>query len=365
MEPHNPAKVRLNGFHDGALQAAHGESYVHLSFRLKKSTNWAKAGHQVAFGEIQLSKPRAIRTSLPVELVSAMPKIQQKSSTQVTITSATGASTWGFDTLRGKLISWTRSINPGLELITEGFDMDFYRALTDNDSHGHGRQWRERFVHQTSSNVRQVRLRNVSGGVQIEVTTRIAPVVLAWAVDTVFTYTFRGDTLHLHVHGKPNGLRLPDTLARFGITGGVAGVDKVHWWGRGPGESYRDKKLSQSVGNWESTVDDLWMDYEFPQDGGNRTDVRRVEFRDASGNRILRARFGDFDGASFTAMHYNTSDIDECTHPYQLHKRKRSDTVVRLDWMHHGQGGASCGPWTLDQYQLKTNREFDVEILLD
>lgn len=241
--------------------------------------------------------------------------------------------------------------------------MDFYRAVTDNDRGGHGKQWLERRVHQTSHHVRQVKWQDIDDSVEIEVTGRIAPPVLAWAVDVVTTYKFRGDSLTVHIHGKPSGLLLPETFARIGVTTGLAGVDKVQWWGRGPGESYSDKKHSQAFGNWESSVEDLWVDYEFPQDGGNRTDVRWVEFTGRHG-RTLRARFGDLDGASFSAMHYTTKDVDESTHPYELHKKKREDTIVRLDWKHHGLGTGSCGPATLEEYQLKTD-EFDVEILLD
>lgn len=80
---------------------------------------------------------------------------------------------------------------------------------------------------------------------------------------------------------------------------------------------------------------------------------------------MLRARFGDHEGASFTVMPYTTKDIDECTHPYELRKRKRDDHIVRLDWFHHGLGTGSCGPATLPKYQLRTDRVFDVELLLD
>lgn len=79
----------------------------------------------------------------------------------------------------------------------------------------------------------------------------------------------------------------------------------------------------------------------------------------------LRASFRDREGASFSAAHYAAADVDACTRPYELHRRRRDDTVVRLDWMHHGLGTASCGPWTLPQYQLRADREFDVELLLD
>ncbi|KAL1888647.1 hypothetical protein Sste5346_009439 [Sporothrix stenoceras] len=86
--------------------------------------------------------------------------------------------------------------------------------------------------------------------------------------------------------------------AQFGLKLGLAGVDKVKWSGRGPGESYRDKKLSQRFGNWTLPVDDLFVDYEYPQDNGNRTGVQWVEFlgdsstssSEGANNRLLRAQ---------------------------------------------------------------------------
>lgn len=264
------------------------------------------------------------------------------------------------------LTSWQRAEQPGVELLTEPVRMDFYRALTDNDRAGHGKQWVERRLHQTTSQVRHVNWCAVGDGLDVRVQERIAPPALAWGVDNAWTYSFRGDAVSIRIQGRATGPLLPETLARIGLTLGVAGVERVRWWGRGPGESYRDKKLSQLFGDWDATVDELWVDYEFPQDGGNRTDVRRLELVGGpAGGRLVRARFGDADGASFSAMHYATRDVDECTHPYELRRRKRDDTVLRLDWMHHGLGTASCGPWTLPQYQLRSDKEFDVEVLLD
>lgn len=358
--------LTLEGYSSDIVKKLGAEAYVFVSFKLRDDTNWADAGHQLAFGEIQISKPVTISESLSMQLTTAKAHIRKSSDTGLEITSASGASKWSFDLIHGMLNGWNRSDQPGLNLLSEGFNMDFYRAQTDNDSHGHGRKWSDSRLHQTGMHVRQVKWLSISGGAQIEVTARIAPPVLAWCVDTVFTYTFRGDAIHLHVHGKAHGNDLPDTFARYGITAGVKGVTDVRWWGRGPGESYRDKKLSQSVGNWQSNVDDMFLDYDYPQDSSNRTDVRQVEFCGENG-RIFRACFGAQDGASFNALHYNTMDVDIAQHPYELHHKKRHDTVVKLDWMHHGLGGASCGPWTLPQYCLyvNQNQEFDVEVLLD
>ncbi|KAF4985067.1 hypothetical protein FDECE_16847 [Fusarium decemcellulare] len=286
-----------------------GEAYLHLAFTLKQDTSWASAGHQVTFGQLQISKPVSIATLQSSEPAAGKPTIEQICQSLLLIHSASKTSTWGINLSEGALVSWKRS---NVELLTTPLTMDFYRVLTDNDRGGHGNEWLEQRLHQTSHHSKSLVV--------------LLP-VLAWAVDVVTTYHFRGDTLRLHVHGKPHGLRLPETFARIGVT---AGVSDVRWWGRGPGESYVDKKLSQCFGNWSSSVDGFSVDYEFPQEDGNRTDVRWVEFAGSKG-RVLRAKFGDIDGASFSAAPYTTRDVDESTHPYELRKRKRDDTVVRLD----------------------------------
>jgi beta-galactosidase len=362
IKPHTKAKLTI----DGLPPPITAETYLTLSFKLKESTNWCPGSTEVAWGQLQLSGPANLR-DLQLAATSSSPiKFQQTSPSRLSITSATGLSTWIIDLALGALVSWTRSTQPHLELLTEPLVMDFYRALTDNDRGGRfGQQWRDRRLHQTMHHVRQVSWSETKHGLDVTVLGRVAPPVLAWGVDTTSTFHATGDSLTIKVKGKPHGLLLPDTFARIGLTTGIKNVETVRWFGRGPGESYRDKKLSQRFGNWEASVDKLFTDYEFPQDGGNRTDVRWVEFLDRDDSRLMRARFGDLDGASFSAMHYTTRDLDECKHPYELHKRKREDAIVRLDWVHHGLGTGSCGPATLQEYELRTNKDFEVEILLD
>ncbi|KAG5946866.1 hypothetical protein E4U53_006507 [Claviceps sorghi] len=394
VRPHTEAIATAEGFHDGMLHEMHGEVYLQIIFKTKFETNWAPANHQVASGELRVSKPLPINAIQAVEPPTPRPSMQMASeasessasSTRVQVRSASGDSVWTMDTVAGTLVSWKRKrlakAEDGktgddgddgddgekaekVELMTEPITMDFYRALTDNDRGGHGQEWQKRRLHQTAAHTQQVRLDTVKDGVVVQIKQRIAPPALAWAVDTTWTYHFRRESVAINVKGRPHGAQLPSTFARIGITMGLAGAERAVWWGRGPGESYRDKKHAQLHGNWVSTVDELWVDYEFPQDGGNRTDVRWVELGRADGGRVLRANFGSLDGASFSAAHYATRDVDACAHPFELHRRRRRDTLVRLDWAHHGLGTASCGPWTLPQYSLKTDRGFDFDLVLD
>jgi beta-galactosidase len=298
-----------------------------------------------------------------------------KGQNELSITGLDG-NAWIFDLSLGTLTSWTKPAFSG-NLITEPLAFALYRALTDNDAGGRfGQEWRARRLHQIKTHVLRTEWEAKGSGLaEVVATTRVAAPVLNWSVVARTTFRFSGRDLHISVTAKPQGELLPQTFARFGLKFGLARVDKVAWFGRGPGEGYVDKKASQRMGNWEASVDDLFVDYEYPQDGGNRTDVRWVEFsgrpsgaaagEGAESARLLRARFGSLDGASFQALHYTTEALDMAKHPYELYKTKREDTLVHLDWAHHGIGTGSCGPATLPQYELKTNRVFEYEILLD
>lgn len=338
------------------------ESFLEIRFTLKEDTNWAKAGHEVAFGEIQLANPldfRMLKSLKP----STAPKYNQITPQILEITGSDKV-IWRFNIVHGGLISWKKA---GKELIHTPPTLDFYRALTDNDRPTRfGQSWINSRLHQTKCHVRNVDWESTEAGVVIKVAARIAPPVLAWSINTLFTYTFTDKHVSIRVSGKPEGLVMPNTFARIGLTLSLNDIIKASWFGRGPGESYRDKKLSQRFGNYyDAPVEDLFTDYEYPQETGNRTDVRSVEFNGEHGSGYgLKAYFGDLEGASFSALHYTTEDLDECEHPYELYKRKRKETIVRLDWAHHGIGTGSCGPATLPQYELKAE-PFEYEILLE
>lgn len=181
-------------------------------------------------------------------------------------------------------------------------------------------------------------------------------------MDTTLTYTFTDNHVSIKVKGKPRGFTFPSTFARIGLTLGLNDIDRATWFGRGPGESYRDKKIAQRFGTYHAPIDELFTDYEFPQESGNRTDTRWVQFQGKKGG--MKASFGNLEEASFSALHYDTKALDEAKHPYELYKSKKEETIVRLDWAHHGLGTGSCGPATLPKYVLKAG-DFEYEVLLE
>ncbi|EPS44203.1 hypothetical protein H072_1885 [Dactylellina haptotyla CBS 200.50] len=342
-------------------------SYLEVSFSLRNDELWAKAGHEVAFGQIASNTARD-----PLSLAG----LTLKSSKQAPIINIISPSrlevvgqktTWEFDTAHGFLCLWKTS-DGGKALVNRILGLDFYRAVTDNERFNHGSDWKSQRLHQTKTHLQSFETSENAedGTVTVKAKYRVAPPIYQWSVDTEITYVMSDHGTKLYVKGNPRGLRLPRTFARIGLTL-TLDSDYTHctWFGRGPGESYSDSKMAQRFGNWSAPVEDLYTPYEFPQDCGNRTDVRSVSFAcDEAGKGKITARFGDQDGCSFSAMHYTTQDLDECEHPYELEKRKKEEVYVRLDWAHQGLGSGSCGPQVDPRYEL-LSKPFEFELMLE
>ena len=146
-------------------------------------------------------------------------------------------------------------------------------------------------------------------------------------------------------------VRIPDELddlARVGIVlETVPGLEQAEWFGRGPVETYPDRRRGGAVGRWRSTVAELYVPYVKPQENGGRADVRWIDLSDGGGRGLrLAARRP----AQVSATHFRASDLAAATHDVEL--TPRAETIVHLDAAHRGLGTASCGPDTLPEYRV-------------
>jgi beta-galactosidase len=338
-----------------------GEVLLDISFVLKEATPYLEAGFEIATAQIPIT------ATSPLQRPASSKGNVEVSASRNLLKISSGESTWDFNTLHGTLTSWTKS---SVELITKAPELDIYRASTDNDIPQDGWDWQDKCLRLAKPTTRKVEWTQPSADtLTIIVHQRLAPPTLSWSIESSLTYTFRADgSLSIKVTGTPRGENLPRTLPRIGLVMELPHeFQQVEWFGRGPGESYRDSKLSQRVGKHSaSSIDELWIDYEVPQESSNRTDTRWVALSNGKDVSLL-AQFVSgseerklFD---FQASHYRMRDVAEAGHPYELRRKKREDVVLRLDAEHHGLGSGSCGPRTLDEYSLLMGK-FEFEVLL-
>ncbi|KAI0182232.1 hypothetical protein EV127DRAFT_68977 [Xylaria flabelliformis] len=352
-----------------------GEGVIQVIFRQRDATAALPAGHEVAFEEYPFTKPLCIPSESSGKLIVS------ETPTLITIKSATV--TWSISPVHGEIRSFKKN---GTEFLATSPSITFYRAQTDNDFPQDGADWRDKLVHLATSRTRGSSWGTAEGkeGSEfvVQVQQRFAPPVYSWSIDLDVVYTFQANgTVSIRVKGVPKGESLPRTLPRIGLSfelpstwagSAVEGAKKsITWYGRGPGESYVDKKLSQRLGEYSvSAVDKLWTDYEYPQEGSNRTDTRWVRFTNNESSEEVTARFVDLSSSDkerklfdFNASHYRIPDVEAAKHPYELREKKTENVVLRLDAAHHGLGSGSCGPRTRDEYALLTS-PFEFEVVL-
>ncbi|USI74558.1 glycoside hydrolase family 2 TIM barrel-domain containing protein [Sphingomonas morindae] len=163
----------------------------------------------------------------------------------------------------------------GGRLLLRGGAPNFYRALTDNDvgtdverSH---KPWRE------ASSVRRVTgidTLRTPGGAQVTIHYTLGDGV----ADFVSRYAMAADG-SVAVTGQFTPLRsdLPDPL-RIGLAFTAPdSFDTLEWYGRGPHESYADRKTGAPIALWRGRIADQNHDYMRPQETGNKVDVRWLE----------------------------------------------------------------------------------------
>jgi beta-galactosidase len=290
---------------------------------------WAPAGHEVAWGQIEVTPAPA--PSAPAGGAE--------------VTGGDGVLALGpgrFDAATGVL----RALG---ELGLDGPRLDVWRAPTDNDAGMHGEvqleaTWRRHGLHRARHRVLAVE----PGAGELVVRTRVGFAAWDAGILTTYTWTTTGNGLLLTVDVVPQA-EWTFPLPRLGLRLALpAGSDRVEWFGRGPGEAYRDGRRAAAVGRFAATVDELQTPYVRPQENGSRTEVRWATLTGSDGAGL---RVEGRPHIELTARRWTTEDLDAARHTPELVARDR--IWVNLDHAQHGIGSASCGPGVLPQHRLQ------------
>ena len=322
------------------------ECFLNLSFVSKKDTNWCKAGFVYAEDQFELvSEKAAFDRNLDLSAMSDFTDSDiTETETQVTISK----DNWsvGFDPATGALNSF---VSNGQEMVKEGLLPNYWRAYTDNDKkEGVDAGWK------TASETAVVENFSVQkkGSIVYVTVDRVLPDAQDSRDSLVYTIYSSGDVFVKSVL-SPSG-RMGELLRvgnRIQLDGSLHNME---WYGRGESDSYADRKTGYDIGVWHSTVEEQFTNFVYPQETGNKTDVRYMALTNDEGNGLL-VDAGDH-LLNMSALHYTQEDLQQADHPYEL--EGTDNTVVTIDYAQMGLGTASCGPATLAQYRLGTSSPY-------
>ena len=229
------------------------------------------------------------------------------------------------------------------ELLAAPPRLSLWRAPTDNDRIvGLGAQWREWGVDALTRGA--VKITRTPDSIAVSAEERTGAGIVVGHVQ-VFKAVSGGGVLVEETVTIPDQL---SDLARIGIVlETVPGLEQAEWFGRGPVETYPDRRRAGAIARWRSSVADLYVPYVRPQENGGRNGVHWLELSDGSGRGI---RLATDRPCQVSATHYRAGDLAAAKHDVEL--RPRPETIVHVDVAHRGLGTASCGPDTLPEYRV-------------
>jgi beta-galactosidase len=310
------------------LPSPRGESWLTVRAVLAADEPWAPAGHEIAWGQLQLT-----------------PAPERGAAGGGEAVADGGSLSLG----PGRFDAATGVLSRLGDLALDGPRLDVWRAPTDNDTGTHGPEqleaaWRALGLHRVRHRV----LAMEPGPDGLVVCTRVGMAGSDAGLLTTYAWAVDGDGLRLMVDVVPEGewnVPLPRLGVRLSLP---AALDRVEWFGRGPGEAYRDTRRAARVGRFAASVDELQTPYVRPQENGNRTEVRWATLTDGGGAGL---RVDGRPHVELTARRWTSEDLDAATHTPELLPRDR--IWVNLDHAQQGIGTASCGPGVLPQHRLE------------
>lgn len=339
------------------------EYFLTIKAKLKNAWSLLEAGTELAAEQFELPVFVPAKKINKAEFAAV---ILQDNENTVKVTGE------GFSVAFDKKAGVMNSFKKGeTEMLLAGLVPNFWRAPIDNDF-GNDLYKRSR-VWRTAGETRKVVSVTVA-----QKTKNSAEVVFNFDLvnennEVIATYVSKyivygsGDVL-VDNQFKMTQKDLPE-IVRMGMNLQMPrSFDQMSWLGRGPQESYWDRKTSAFVGLYKGSVADQYWAYLRPQENGNKTDVRWVTITDQAGNGLffegmplleVSAHHNlliDFESMERTDGRQRAGDVVVNRHINDV--KPRDLTSVNIDYKQMGVGGDdSWGARTHDEYRL-TDKEY-------
>ncbi len=328
----------------GKIEPSSTEYFLLVEIKLKEDCSWADAGHTVAYEQFKL----------PVEVLVAhapavlnLPRFDVVDTAEA-LTVSEGDYKVTFCKATGALVSYACADN----VLLKDSALNIFRARTDNDGH-YGHEWTEKKLGETTEKATKFTWEQTAKGIVVTAAICVdTPVCHAADYTIVYTIGANG-CVQVSLDVKPDAGF--ETLPKLGLQFKAAkAYDTLTWYGLGYEENYVDKLQAAVVGLYSGKVSDLFTNYVYPQENGNRGGIRWASLTNADGNGVKIAAVNGNLGENLyntSAWKYTANMISDARHTYDL--KELDEVIWNIDIAQHGIGTGSCGPVTFPWYCLK------------
>ena len=323
------------------------EAFIYFCAKQREKTAWADAGYVVA--EEKLLVKSASKPMKDLTFATANALTVDDGTSVVTVSGANFAAT--FSKSKGTLTGYTFD---GVQMMTKALQLNTFRLPTDNDG-----------SKKASWDGMGLRSLSTTGkGTETKVTKAVDGKTVTVSMKSTYGTGSNIFDVSLDFIVCADGTIMTNSFIRPQNTGAILpklgfklempeGMEQLSWFGRGPGDSYRDRKEACLTAIYNSTVTDQYEEYILPQEHGTKQEVRWMSVTNTDGLGLL---FVAPDQMAASAVHFRPEDnyTNKDTrkkHTYEF--VSCTPTVVNLDAATRGLGNNSCGPDVMDKYELK------------
>ena len=309
-----------------------GEYMVTVSMRLRGDRLYADAGHEIAFGQsegygrylddrvIALTKESGSVRGLRVE--DCIYNV--------------GVYGEGFHYMfqKGKEAFYSMKVQ-GKELLYRKLQPNFWRAPVQND-YGNGMVGRLglwKLISETAT----AEFQSVTVDEEAEMVRIVYDYKSPFYQGKICTVIYQINAVGLiKVTMETDGYEGLPELPEFGMLCALPiQYEQLSWYGRGPEETYWDRKSGNRIGFYRNLVKDNVAPYILPQETGNHADIRMAQLADEKG-------FGFYILAgeqtlNVSALPYMPEELELARHHFEL--PAPYETVVRISSYQMGVGG--------------------------
>jgi beta-galactosidase len=336
------------------VQEAGKEYFLLVSFRQKTDKPWAAKGFELAWDQLPLkTEPtQAISTvNLPA------PEINETSD----VIKVQGINfTYSFSKKTGSL---TSIVFDGVELLKDGLNLNVWRAPLANDidqwtnwqsgltrtpgmGSGQSNAWFAHGLDQMTTKADRINWTKHSGEIKLVIESHTSNPEKTTSFENRFEFTISGSGKMIFGHTvTPNG-KMPEWLPRIGIQMVLnQSFDQVKWYGRGPFETYPDRKTGAKIGTYSGSVAEQYVPYLIPQENGNKTDVRWATLQNTQGVGVKISASEPF---NFSAQNVQSDNLSRAWYPFQL--KPFDGVTLNLDYALSGVGCTAIS--VLNKYRV-------------
>lgn len=347
IRPNSKEEVKIPAFNFAPSKEK--EYYLNIVAKTNKKQGLVPKGHSIAKGQILL---QAAKTKSKIAATGGKIKVIEKTDELIIEGDKFSAV---FSTKKGYLKSY---IYKAQELLKSPLTNNFWRIPTNNDR-GYGMQYHLRNWNEASkeSELKKITWNKKNNDVIITVEQSY----LNGECESQNIYTVNDDgTINISSEFTKSD-SLPE-MPRIGMRYKLpSNYNQMSWYGRGPHESYQDRKTGAFMGLYKGTVEEQFVPYIYPQENGNKTDVRWMTLTNENG---IGFKISSSEPLGIGASNNSLEDYEpEYRHSYEIPKRDFIE--VYIDHLQMGVGGDnSWGYKPHEKYRLlksKYNYTFNIE----